>query len=86
MSDVILILLSLLGSAFCSGIEIAFLTANKLKIELDKKQGVSGANILSYFQNKPKYFIASMLIGNNIALVIFGLKFGGALEGVLANF
>lgn len=86
MSDVFIIILTLLGSAFCSGIEIAFLTANKLKIELDKKQGVPGAGILSYFQNKPKYFIASMLIGNNIALVVFGLKFGGALEIGLNNF
>lgn len=86
MSDILIIFITLLGSAFCSGIEIAFLTANKLKIELDKKQGVSGAGILSYFQNKPKYFIASMLIGNNIALVVFGLKFGGALENELSHF
>jgi Mg2+/Co2+ transporter CorB len=47
VSQILTILGTLLGCAFYSGVEIAFLTSNKLKIELDKKQGVFGASILS---------------------------------------
>lgn len=60
--------------------EIAFITANKLKIELDKKQGVFASNIIGHFINKPKLFIATMLIGNNAALVVYGLYMGEVIE------
>lgn len=78
--SLLVILLSLLASAFSSGMEIAFITANKLKIELDKKQGVFASNIIGHFVNKPKLFIATMLIGNNAALVVFGLFMGKNIE------
>jgi len=78
-SDIAVIIGSLIACAFCSGMEIAFLTSNKLKIELDKKQGVFGASIISNFTSKPKLFIASMLVGNNIALVVYGIVFGEVL-------
>lgn len=64
--------------------EIAFVSANKLKIELDRKQGVFASGIISYFAGKPKNFIAAMLIGNNVALVVFGLFMGEFLEGQIA--
>lgn len=69
----IVVLICLLFSAFASGSEIAFLSANKLRIELDRSQGSFAAKILWNFVKKPSTFIASMLIANNIALVIYGI-------------
>jgi CBS domain containing-hemolysin-like protein len=65
--------------------EIAFITANKLKIELDKKQGVFASNIIGHFINKPKLFIATMLIGNNAALVVYGIYMGEVIEHAVLN-
>ncbi|MDZ4822148.1 MAG: hemolysin family protein, partial [Flavobacteriales bacterium] len=76
---VIVIVLSLLASAFSSGMEIAFITANKLKLELDRKQGVFSATIIAWFMRNPKMYIATMLVGNNIALVVFGIYMGEAI-------
>jgi putative hemolysin len=69
---------ALLLSAFFSGMEIAFISANKLKMELDAKQGSWSAIVLSRFFARPKLFIATMLVGNNLALVVYGI-FAGAL-------
>lgn len=65
------ILLSLLLSAFFSGSEIAYISANKIRIELLKEQGHLRGRILSYFYEKPREFLGTMLVGNNIALVVF---------------
>jgi CBS domain containing-hemolysin-like protein len=73
------ILLCLVASAFASGMEIAYISSNKLKIELDRKQGVFGASLLSFFSRHQKLFIASMLVGNNIALVVYGVYMGDAI-------
>lgn len=75
----LIILLCLLFSAFFSGMEIAFVSANKIHIEIEKKQGGFLANILSRLTKKPSKFIATMLIGNNIALVIYGIFMGDFL-------
>ncbi|MAX80711.1 MAG: hemolysin [Crocinitomicaceae bacterium] len=80
MSTIVVILLSLAFSAFFSGIEMAFVSANKLKIELDKKLGSWPAKIYSYFLQNESRFITAMLMGNNIALVIYGIKMGDLLE------
>lgn len=69
----IVIFLTLLFSAFFSGIEIAFISANKLRIELQNKQGVWSAKILSWYLKDPTRFISTTLIGNNISLVIYGI-------------
>jgi len=76
----IVIISTLLSSAFFSGIEIAFISANRLKIELDKKQGALSGKILSYFVKNSAKFISTLLLGNNIALVIYGIFMAFALE------
>jgi CBS domain containing-hemolysin-like protein len=70
---------SLLFSAFFSGMEIAYISANKIHLELEKKQEGIFALILTRLTAKPSKFITTMLIGNNIALVIYGLFMGDIL-------
>lgn len=82
-NDLIIIFLTLLFSAFFSGIEIAFISVNKLRIELQNKQGVWNAGILSWYLKDPTRFISTTLIGNNIALVIYGIFSGKVLDHFL---
>lgn len=85
-TELIVILLSLVFSAFFSGMEIAFVSSNRLKIELDNKQGKFTAKILSYFIKNQSNFIGAMLVGNNIALVIYGIYMAGILEPWIEQF
>jgi len=71
----ILILISIL-----SGMEIAFVSSNKLRIEIDRKQKKVFSGLVSFFSKHPSRFIATMLVGNNIALVLYGLTFAMLLE------
>lgn len=73
---IISIVLALVASAFFSGCEIAFVSANRLQIELGNKQGKFSAKILTFFQQKSSQFIGTMLVGNNAALVLYGLLMG----------
>ncbi|MFT3754264.1 MAG: hemolysin family protein [Paludibacter sp.] len=73
MDNLTSILFTLLLSAFFSGLEIAFVTSNKLRFELDKKQRNLTSAILSIFYRNPQQFISTMLVGNNISIVIYGL-------------
>ncbi len=66
------IITSLVFSFFFSGIEIAFLSANRLQVELQSKQGNLTGRIMGYFMQNPSRFIGTTLIGNTLALVIFG--------------
>jgi putative hemolysin len=68
-----LTLVSLSLSAFFSGLEIAFVAANRFELELENKKGDIYYRILSFAAKKPSWFLAAMLVGNNVALVIFGM-------------
>lgn len=73
MNYIVYIIWSLLFSAFFSGMEIAFVNSNKLRFELDKKQRNLSTSILGIFFRNPQQFIATMLVGSNISLVVYGL-------------
>lgn len=77
--EVGVIILCLIFSAFFSGMEIAFVSANKIYLEIEKKQDDFISKILTKLTEKPSKFIAAMLIGNNIALVIYGFFTGDLL-------
>ncbi len=77
--SVLIIVASLLLSAFFSGMEIAYVSSNKIHIEIEKKQDNFLSKILNRLTKKPSKFIATMLIGNNIALVIYGFVMGDLL-------
>ncbi len=83
--DIWLIIITLLLSAFFSGTEIAFISSNKLKIEVDKSKGMLSAKFLSDFTKTPSKFIGALLLGNNIALVIYGIAMAKLLEPVIIN-
>ena len=83
MDVILIILLAIILSAFFSGMEIAFVASNRLRIELDRKQGVFGSSIIKLFTDNPGQYIATMLIGNNFSLVIYGLVFSNILGAFL---
>jgi len=83
MNAILTIIIVMIFTSFFSGMEIAFVASNKLRIELDKKQGQFGSKLISFFTENPRQYFATMLIGNNIALVIFGLIISRLLSPVL---
>ena len=78
-AEILIIFICLLFSAFFSGMEIAFVSSNRIHIEIEKKQEGFLAKLLTKLTAKPSKFIATMLIGNNIALVIYGFLMGELL-------
>lgn len=82
--DIAIVLAMILFSAFFSGVEIAYFSANRLKIELRSKQEEFIPTILSNFLHKNSRFITTLLIGNNLALVIYGIVLSRLLEPTLS--
>ncbi|MEO8239583.1 MAG: hemolysin family protein [Flavobacterium sp.] len=74
--EISIIILCLILSAFFSGMEIAFISSNKIYLEIEKKQDNFISKTLTKLTEKPSKFIAAMLIGNNIALVVYGFFTG----------
>lgn len=85
-TTIILIILTLLFSAIFSGIEIAFLSANKLKIELSYQRGTLSGKILNDYIKNPSKFIITTLLGNNIVLIAFGILCAGLFEPILDKY
>ena len=83
--DLFLIIASVALSALCSGLEIAFVSSNKLYIELERKRGAWWARLVSFLQKRPARVIGALLVGNNIALVVYGVLVAEALEPWLAT-
>jgi len=71
-----IVVLSLILSAFFSGMEIAFLSANRLRIELKNQTGSRKGKILSYYIQNPSRYLSTILVGNNIAIVVYGIFMG----------
>ena len=85
MSILLIVFICLLFSAFFSGIEIAFISADKLRIELAGQQGSLSGRILSYFTQHTTRFIGTTLVGNNLALVLYSFFIATFLEPWLVN-
>lgn len=79
-----MILVCLVFSAFFSGTEIAFVSASKLQIELQSQQGRLAGRILAFFTQKPSRLINTALVGNTVALVIYGIFMASVLEPLIA--
>jgi len=83
---ILLILLSLLFSAFFSGMEIAFVSADKLQIELQNKQGHYAGKVMSYFLKYPSRYIGTTLVGNTLALVLYGVLMATFIDPFLTAY
>jgi len=80
--DYIIVIVSLLFSAFFEGMEIAYVSSNKISIEIEKKNNNISSKILSKLTSNPSKFIVSMLIGTNLALVVYGYFMGDILMDI----
>lgn len=86
MSGIIIIIITILFSAFFSGMEIAYVSANKIRLEVEKQKGNITANLLTIFSSNSEQYIATMLVGNIFSLVIYGLTFNLLIEPWLGQY
>ena len=84
--SIIIILTTLVLSAFFSGFEIAYVSSNKVHVEILKKQEGVIANVLTKLTRKPSKLLATMLVGNNVALVVYGFEMGKVMTVLLPPF
>ena len=85
-TNIVIAVLALVFSAFFSGYEISFLSGNKLKVELDRKQGKRYARVMERFIQNPQLVISSLLVGNNVAIVIYGMAAAKILDPVIEKY
>ena len=79
----IFLLIAMIFSAFFSGMEIAFVSSSKLRFEVDKSNRSLSGKLLSVFYDNPNNYISTMLVGNNIALVVYGIMMSRIIDGFL---
>lgn len=84
ISEIICLLVAMAFSAFFSGMEIAFVSVDKLRFEMDRKEGLT-SSILSRFFAHADNFISTMLVGNNIALVVYSIFMAKLIVGLMAG-
>ncbi len=80
---IIWLVVSMLASAFFSGMEIAFVTSNRLLVEMDKEKNGLAQKAIAVFYQHPNNFVSTMLVGNNIALVVYGILFAKIFDATL---
>ena len=85
-TNIVIAVLALVFSAFFSGYEISFLSGNKLKVELDRKQGKRYARVMERFIQNPQLVISSLLVGNNVAIVIYGMAAAKILDPLIEKY
>lgn len=78
-----IIIFSLIASAFFSGMEIALISSNRMEMEIEKKKETLVAKVITFLAERPEKFIATMLVGNNIAIVIYGIFTGSFIISLL---
>ena len=84
--EIAIIVICLLLSAFFSGMEIAYVSSNKVYLSIEKRQQNFNASILNKLTEKPSQFITSMLVGNNVVLVVYGFYSGDLIIKWLENY
>ena len=77
------LLIAMVFSAFFSGMEIAFVSSSKLRFEVDRSNRTLSGKLLSVFYDNPDNYISTMLVGNNIALVVYGIMMSRIIDGFL---
>ena len=83
ISLIVGILITMVFSAFFSGMEIAFVSSNRMLAEMDKEKNGLCQRLLSQFYDHPNGFVSTMLVGNNIALVVYGILFARLFDNTL---
>lgn len=84
-TELIIIVLTIIFSAFFSGMEIAFIASNRLKVEMDRSKGTLNGRIIGVFYKNESHFIATLLLGNNISLVLFGISAATFLNPIIGK-
>ena len=82
-NQIIGLLVTMVFSAFFSGMEIAFVSSNRLRVEMDRDKHGFSQRALDVFYRQPSHFISTMLVGNNIALVVYGILFAQIFDATL---
>jgi CBS domain containing-hemolysin-like protein len=83
MNVFLIIFGTLAASAFFSGMEMAFVSSDKLRLELEKNRNFLNSRLLTLYTRKPGHYIATMLLGNNVALVVYGIAFAKMLDPIV---
>lgn len=80
---IVYLLISMVFSAFFSGMEIAFVSSNRLLAEMEREKGGPAQRAIQFFYRHPSNFVSTMLVGNNIALVVYGILFARIFDATL---
>ena len=77
------LIITMIFSAFFSGMEIAFISSNRLRAEMEREKNGWSQRAIAYFYQHPNNFLSTMLVGNNIALVVYGILFARIFDATL---